>query len=94
MYINRRTFKVKPGAMEEAVKLAKYEIERSESNGIVYTAEFGPFDVMVVDFQFESLAEYQKGWSEWATTPEAVKFLEKWHTLVESGGTNELWLVT
>ena len=93
MYINRRTFIVKQGAMEEAVKLVKAEIERTASKGTVYTAEFGPFDVMVVDFPVETLVEYQKTWAEWTATPEAAKFFEKWFTLTERGGTNEFWVV-
>ena len=93
MYINRRTNKVKAGCMDEMVKLVKAEIERTESNGTVYTAEFGPFDVMVIDFSFESLTEYHKFWDEWFATPEAAKFMEKWYTLVEPGGTNEFWFV-
>ena len=93
MYINRRTFKVKHGAMEEAVKLVKAEIERTGWKGTVYTAEFGPFDVMVVDFSTESLEDYEKSSSEWDASPEAAKFFEKWYTLTERGGTNELWVV-
>ena len=93
MFINRRTNKVKPGAMEELVKLTKAEIERTKSKATVYTAYFGPYDVIVFDFEFESLEAYQKFWDEWFASPEGDRFMEKYNTLVESGGSNELWNV-
>ena len=93
MYINRRTVKIKPGATGEVVKLVKAEIERSGSTVKIYTPTFGPFDVAVIDFEFESLEAYEKMWDEWFASPEGAQFMEKWVPLVEAGGTNELWEV-
>jgi hypothetical protein len=50
MFINRITYKVKRGAIAEVVKLSKVEIERTRSKATVYTAYFGPRDVVVFDF--------------------------------------------
>lgn len=93
MFINRITYKVKPGAMDEVVKLSKAEIERTGSKATVYTPYFGTNDVVVFDFKFESLEAYQKFWNEWFASPEADEFMKKFNTLVESGGSNELWYV-
>jgi hypothetical protein len=93
MFINRITYKVKPGSIVEVVKLSKAEIERTRSKATVYTAYFGPNDVVVFDFEFESLEAYQKFWNEWFASPEGDEFMKKFNTLVESGGSNELWCV-
>jgi len=93
MFINRRTNKVKPGAMGEVVKLAKAEIERTGTKATVYTPYFGPYDVVVFDFEFESLDAYRKKWEEWFASPEADRYMKKFRTLVEPGGSNELWNV-
>jgi hypothetical protein len=93
MYINRITYKVKRGAIAEMVKLSKVEIERTRSKATVYTAYFGPRDVVVFDFEFESLEAYQKFWNEWVASPEGDEFMKKFNTLLESGGSNELWYV-
>jgi len=93
MFINRITYKVKPGAMPEVVKLSKAEIERTRSKATVYIAYFGPRDVGVFDFEFESLEAYQKFWNEWYASPEGVEFIKKVNPLLESGGSDELWYV-
>jgi hypothetical protein len=93
MFINRRTNKVKPWAMDELVKLTKAEFERIGSKGKIYTPYIGPYDVIVFDFEYESLEAYQSSWEEWFASPEADEFLKKFNTLVESGGSNELWYV-
>jgi hypothetical protein len=93
MFINRITYKVTPGAIDEVVKLSKAEIERTGSKATVYTPYFGPNDVVVFDFEFESLEAYRKFWNEWFASPEADEFMKKFNTLVESGGSNELWYV-
>jgi hypothetical protein len=93
MFINRITFKVKPGVMDEVVKLSKAEIERTGSKATVYTPYFGPNDVVVFDFEFESIEASEKYWDEWFASPEGDQFMKKFNTLVESGGSNELWNV-
>jgi hypothetical protein len=93
MFINRRTNKVKPEAMAELVKLTKAEIERAGAKARVYTPYFGPYNMIVFDFEFESLEAYQKTWDEWFASPEGARYMEKFSTLVEAGGSNELWYV-
>jgi len=93
VFINRITSKVKPGAMGEVVKLAKAEIERMGNKATVYTPYFGPSDVVVFDLEFESLEACRKMWEEWFASPEGDRYMEKFTTLVESGGSTEFWNV-
>jgi NIPSNAP len=93
MFINRITYKVKPGATDEVVKLSKAEIERTGSKAKVYTPYYGSIYVVVFDFEFESIESCGKFWDEWFASPEGDQFMKKFNTLVESGGSNELWNV-
>ena len=91
MIVNRRTFVVKRGCMEEAVALLVADRERIGGKHRIYVSNIGPFDTIAIELEGENLEEYEKGWAEWGATPEAATFLEKWHDLTESGGTNEIW---
>ena len=93
MIVNRRTFNVRPGRMEEAVELAAKELERGGNFGAVriYTISIGRFDQMAIEWEFQNLAEYEKGWAEWIARPTSADFLDKLNELIKSGGTNEIW---
>lgn len=94
MLVNRRTFNVKMGHMDEVVALIKAEIEQFTSYtraSRIYTPETGSFDVVAVEWEYENLEEYERLWAEWGATPEAAAFTEKWYDLTERGGTNEIW---
>jgi hypothetical protein len=93
MIVNRRTFAMKRGCMEEVVALVKADWERNSWPHArrLYTPNIAPFGVMVVELEFENLAEYEKSWAEWFASPEGVAFMEKWVTLTRSSGTNEIW---
>ena len=97
MIVNRRTFTVKPGRMQEAVesvvKETAAEKERGGYSGTVriYTSSIGQFDQLAVEWEYESLAEYEKAWAEWGARPTTAEFMEKWIELVKAGGINEIW---
>jgi len=77
--------------MQEAVALSK---SFAESTGITvrhYTPNVGPRDTLVLDDEFESLAEMESFWKEWFAKPDSPAFLEKWLALMETGGTTEIW---
>lgn len=91
MIVQRTTVKVKRGCMQEAVALCK---SFDESGGITcrtYTSRIGRHDTLVVDHEFESLAEMEKVWAEWRANPDYPAFLEKWLALAERGGYTEIW---
>ena len=90
MIVQRMTFKAKPGRLNEMIELFKVERERIGGTGRILSYLYGPRDVMVNVLAFETEQERQKFWDEWRVQPEAVKFLEKFDELRESGGTSEL----
>ena len=91
MIVNRRTFVVKRGCMEDIVALCIAERERSILPYRIYVPEIGPFDVIAFEFEFENLQEYERAWAEWLGAPDAAEFMAKWYDLTEPGGTNEIW---
>jgi hypothetical protein len=93
MVMNRRTFIVKRGRMQEAATLLKAEVQRSTiaHRTRIYVPEFAPFDVICAEGDFDSLAEYEQYWTQYFAQPETAAFLERWFELTETGGTNELW---
>lgn len=91
MLVNRRTFVVKRGYMNEAVALQVAERERTGTAYRIYMSSIGPFDVIALEFEGENLEEYERVWAEYFASPEAAQFLEKWYEVTETGGTNEIW---
>ena len=91
MLVNRRTFVVKRGCMEELVALLVADREQTGIAYRLYTPDIGPFDVIAIEVEFENLEAYEKGWAEWFARPENAAFMEKWYALTESGGNNEIW---
>lgn len=94
MIVNRRTFNVKQGHMDELLALLKAAKEQFSTSAHAwrnYAPEIGRFDVLAMEFEYESLQQYEEDWAEWGTTPESAAFLEKWYQLTESGGSNEIW---
>lgn len=91
MIVNRRAFNVKKGCMEELVALLVAERERLDSDYRIYAPGISPFDVVVLELEFESLEEYETAWAEWSASPESDEFMEKFNGLTLPGGTNEVW---
>jgi hypothetical protein len=71
----------------------KAEIERMNlpNTQRVLIPMVAPFDLLVYEAEYEDLSEYERLWADWAASPEAASFMEKWNALTEIGGTNELW---
>ena len=93
MIVNRRTFNVKPGQMDEIMALVRAETERIGMPPITraYRPYIGPFDLLAVEWEFESLAQCDEFWTEWFAAPEADAFMSKFNELIAGGGTNEIW---
>jgi len=83
--------------MDEALALLKAEQQRIRLVfGYVhairnYVDLVATFDSLTTESEWESLAEWEKFWSEWSLTPQAKGFLEKWWLLTETGGSHDLW---
>ena len=90
MYVNRRTFIVKGRKMDEAVALFKDLVKDFPHPVRLYVTETGPFDILVWEGEYENLAEYERLTKEYIEriTPE---WWEKWDSVTENGGSNEIW---
>jgi hypothetical protein len=92
MIVQRGTFRIKPGRMDEAAALVLAEGEKHPPRAFrVYTPHTGPVGILAMEWEFENLAEYERYWAEWDAKPETAAFSEKWNELREAGGTLEIW---
>jgi hypothetical protein len=97
MIVNRRTFNVKQGCEQELVALVLEEIVATSEDGSytgttrVYRSSIGAFDQLAVEWEYENLAEYEKGWAAWWERPTTAAFMQKFLELTKEGGTNEIW---
>jgi hypothetical protein len=89
--INRRTFIVKRGHLDEAIAMTLAEVKRSGRRARVYAPEVAPFDLMAMEVEFENFTDYEQFWSAWGAQAETEAFWEKWVASTETGGTNEIW---
>ncbi len=94
MYINRRTFTTKHGKQQEIIALImETQASIPEQSVRITTPEFGPFDTLALEFDFATLADYERFWTEFFERPETAEMMAQWDELVETGGSNELWRV-
>jgi len=56
--------------MDELVALVQAEMKRTNTTPRLYIAETGAFDTIAMEWELESLAEYEKSWSEYFASPE------------------------
>jgi len=89
--VNRRTWMVRSGKMDDLVGLLKGERGKGDNPWDISTAVYGPKDMVAGDFVSESLAANEQSWDEWGTSERTKIFFEKWDQLVESGGASEIW---
>jgi hypothetical protein len=83
--------RTKAGRAREVAELARAERERIGSTHRIYRDNVGPHNAIAFEFEFKDWEEKERFWAEWAATPEADAFLEKWWDLVEAEGTDEVW---
>jgi hypothetical protein len=95
MLVNRRTWIVKRGRMQETLELFKAEGRRINSPipTRLYAPNIGSFDLLAMESEYESLEVFEKFWAEYYNTPEAAVFQEKLYELTEVGGGDEFWIL-
>ena len=94
MIVNRRTYTINLGRWKETVALVKETIEISPPPHAwrIYAPFLtGRFDTLVMEFEYESVEEFQTYQNEFTATPEIAALAEKWHDLKLPGGTSEIW---
>jgi hypothetical protein len=94
MIVDRRTFRVKPGCEEAVVKMIKEAIEGNtiyNRSYRIYTPDISPYDVVVVEWEYEDVPEMRAAWEAWLAKPGTPEYMEKWLELTERGGGGEIW---
>lgn len=93
MIAQRLTFVVKAGKWDEAVELLKTGADHLDNvpTSRVYGSHFGPRDTLVLEVEFENMAELERWWAKYSAAPESAAVNEGWIQLRAPGGTNEIW---
>ena len=102
MIVERSAVTVKPGhGRDEVADLVLSEIVAQKERGNysrpfrLYIPKFSgqPGNVLVLEWEFEDLAEHAEMWAEWWALPTTPAYLAKWAELVEPGAVSEIWNV-
>lgn len=95
MLINQRTFTIKRGHTEEAVKHLKASFAKLNPPipTRILVPNIAPFDQIIFETEHEDMAGYQQDWDRVVGEPWFEEAINKWHTLNETGGTNYIWSV-
>ncbi len=92
MIVERTTWKVKAGCTDQAIALLKSEFAQWKGyTWRMYTPYIGKYNEVAYEFEYQSLAEYEKLWQDWYANPATAEFQNKWHELVERDGETEIW---
>lgn len=91
--VNRRTFIAAKGHFEEAAALLHQGAQGSPFPTRVYRSQYGPFDMVALEVEFDNLAQMDAAWREWEAAPAMQELLAKWFTVTVPGGANEVWLL-
>ena len=93
MIVQRITYNVKPGRMQEAVALAaEQKVRYAGAVPVrVYGPGLSPLDALAVEFEFENIAALDALWSRMGADPVWMAFMEQWNALMAGGGTNNTW---
>lgn len=97
MLVNRRSYPVKKGGVEQALALLRDAGQKfAHPQGRprrLYAANIGAIDVVAFEIEFANLTEYEAYWNAIAVEPWIGDFFAKWDIITDSGGMNEIWLV-
>jgi hypothetical protein len=91
--VNRRTFIVKKGKMDELVALLVNSQPESNYRSRIYSSMFGPFDTVAVEIEAKDMDEYNRKFAEASSDPGWAEFVVKFDELTIPGGSNEMWVL-
>ena len=91
MLVERNTFQAKPGLRDELIEWVKELIEWEDLTARVLTCEFGDYDTVILESEWDSMEERQ----EWQDSrdysrPGFLEFVGKLKDLRASGTDHEL----
>ena len=97
MIVVRYTNRVKVGATKKMVEwlksLADYGLPLAPQGERIYWHVLGPWDEVIWEGQFESLAQYQAWKEEQHAAPRFGEAVSKVGELLDPGGRSEVWNV-
>ena len=97
MIADRWIFKAKEGKMEEAVALATAErariLQETDYSGAfrIYVSHDSDIGKVIVETEWNNLAEQETWWAKWRESPEGTAFQEKFFINIESNEDVEIW---
>ena len=94
MVVEREVYRVKQGCMDKLVGLLEEEIPKrghDDPTTHLYTPEISPGSVIVIVWEFESLAAREAYWKEVAALPGVSGFMEKSRTYSDGKSKTEIW---
>jgi hypothetical protein len=77
MILNQQTWKHKWGRYHDLVSVSKLECERTGIPYQVFKPVAGAVNTVIIEFQFEDMAEYERFWINWNSEPEAQAYLQQ-----------------
>ena len=92
MIVQRFTFRVKIGKMEEALEVGK-EARRiwPGRSGRLYSSNVGPMNTLVFDNVAENMEELEKLWDQCKADDRWAPLIDRWRQLIAEEGPSELW---
>ena len=95
MIINRRTFSVKVGKMDEIVAVLSSggDIVSDRPAGRILVSSIGTFDRVSLELEFESLAHYETWWQTWNESSASEDVMQRFNACIDPCGVNEIWEV-
>ena len=91
MLVQRVEWQIKVGQVQEALALLRevVGVPNVPLAKRVYSSRIGRGAMIALEWEWKSMAEYEKAW-EWNATPAAAAFYEKWNKLMR-GNMQEIW---
>jgi hypothetical protein len=92
MYVNRRTYVVKRGKLDEVLARFSARDRLDQPRALrIYTSEVGVFDTIALEAEFESPQEFESFFAGLPDLPELAEAQAKLAGLTVPGGSNEVW---
>ena len=79
------------GNVSKAAEMMAAECERNGLKDRVLTPNIAPYNTMVLELDFENIAEYGQVIDEYVGSDEWRNFYTKFNDVIEPGGTTEIW---
>ena len=94
MIVVRYTWHIEAPRYEEVCKLftSMGVPEAGTLRGVRgYQARTGVTNTLALEWEFDSLGDWERFWEQFAAVPENVEKLRRWDELVPGSGTCEVW---